>query len=1219
MKTKILSVVLACLMVLTAFPFAVFAEDAHDHAATCPGKGVDHTPENCNSATQVGDRILGYCTGWSYDLMQCNTCGDYFADNLERNADKHNWEEIEAEVPAQCKKDGTLINGKTAVEKCTACGLTQGGEVIVAKHNDKEVDRTGDCTVGGFIFYECQDCGYKHQEAITGTGAGHQWEKIPEIKTEPVCGTQDGIAVFECTVDGCDATKEVKIFAEHVEADLTHHAYVAPSCTAAGSYEYWECEVCGVCYADFAKGTELKKDENGKYIIAIPALDHTNPAVNDKGELVDFTIIKDYVEPTCDTEGSYVYTCSVCKKDITVTLEALGHQYDEANPILEQAPTCTEWGVKVWACLRESCGHHEKTELTPPSGHTKYDDATSVQVSGKAPTCTQPGYYEWQCGGCGQTLTETPAAKGHSNNGKGTVRVVVASCVQYAYTYYRCTNEYCDLPLVSSVTVDGVVYDVRVGGNDVRVIGAPVIDVKGGYDTNRSHITVEENYSVVEPATCDKEGVGVYLCQACKEHEPVVIPKLSIEAHKEANLVVDTSVGVNGVVAPTCNNGGYTVYKCKHNCGYTQNLKPTEALGHKYGAEQTTPATCINDGEVYKLCTQCDASTAGHKVVIKTLPYEAEIEYSMESVAEKHPNATKVLDYLAGDCLNKGLYKYHCPDCGEYLLVHIPGTGEGHLAPDGYKVTEPTCTVDGLAPAYVCARPECGVSVAEKVLPATGHPKADLDKAATCTAAVICSVCKLELKAQLPHDWQPVPGKAATCELTGYEAYEQCANCDAEQGYKAIPALKHKNIAIITVEIAGCENIGFTHYYCPDCKGDANGDGVFGDEKAEYIVNYRPATGHNMVVSDTLSVAPVCGVDGKEVKVCANGCGKTEEKVIPALKHTNKAGLTIVDDCLDTVVDRFCVNCKQTIGKNCQVFAEVTIDPQCDVDGYILNVCVKCQTSTIKDVILKTGHKPGTWVETLAPTYTTEGWEKLFCANTGCNELLDERAKPALPGIVYNLSADNAAVSGANYADSSLVALTITLDSVKLDVQSIMMDITYNANVVKFERIEFVTETFVAAQTYSDNGGYVTLYAQTNNAANGTPVNTTIEGEQVFAVLYFRVDNATATDAAFGVTNASTVEYVEGQLGGKTHNDDETSVAAIKIAKFMDLTGEGTINNADALALYQIITGELDVTYDARADIDKSGVVDYDDLKLLAEYMVAQTEENYKAMVDARA
>lgn len=1216
MKTKILSVLLACLMLLSVFPVAVFA-DAHSHAATCPGKGVDHTPENCGSATQVGDRVLGYCTGWSYDLMKCDTCGDYFADNLERNASEHNWEEIAKEVPAQCKEDGTLIDGKKAVEKCTACGLTRGGETIVAKHNDKEIDRTGSCTEAGYIFYKCEDCGYEHQVPVN-PGDGHAWELIPEIITEPICGTVNGVARFECTAPDCGETKDVTIFAAHVMADLKYHAPAAPTCTVAGSYEYWECEICGVCYTNVASKTELAKDSKGNYITAIPALGHTNPAVDAAGELVDFTIIKDYVAPTCEDKGSYVFVCSVCGEDVPETLKELGHQYDEGKPIVEQAPTCTEFGVKVWACLRENCGKHSDTEITKPTGHTKYDDATSNQITDTPPTCEQAGYYEWECGNCGETQTSTPAATGHSSNGKGTKRVVAASCVQYAYTYYYCTNQNCNLTLVSSLVVDSVEYDVTVGGNPVRVIGNITVNVAGGYNTDPSHITVEDNYTVVQPATCDKAGVGVYLCKACNEHKSVEIPKLSIEDHKDANLVVDTTAGVLGIVAPTCNDGGYTVYKCKHDCGYTKNLNPTNALGHKYGEEQTTPATCIADGEIYRLCEQCDATTEGHKTVVKTLTYEPEVEYSMESVAEKHPNATKVENYLDGDCLNKGLYKYYCKDCGENLLVHIPGTGKGHLTPDGYKVTEPTCTVDGLAPAYTCARPECGANVSEKHLPATGHPKADLDKAPNCIAAVICSKCSMELHAQLPHDWQPKEGQKATCKDDGYTAYEQCANCPAVQNKTVLPALNHKNLAILTVKNVGCENFGFTHYFCPDCKGDANGDLVFGDVEAEYIVDYKPAKGHAMEKSDTLSVAPQCGVGGEDVEVCANGCGKTVRTPLPALKHANVGGKEIVDDCLDTVEDRFCVNCNQTIGKTCQVFANVIIDPKCEVDGYILDVCVKCQNSTIKDVILATGHKAGAWTTTKNPTFTSEGWEKQYCANKGCNMLMNERAIPALPGVVYNLSADNAIVNGANYADSSLVAVKVSLDSIKLDVQSVMIDVVYDASVVTFEGYEFLSADFVAVQTCSDNGGLVTLYAQTNNTLDGKLQNTTIEGEQDFAVLYFRIDNKKATAATFSVANGSTVEYVEGQLGGKAHSDDETAVETIAIGQFMDLTGDKTINNQDAMALYQIITGELGLTYDARADIDKSGVVDYHDLELLAAYMTSQTEENYENMVDAR-
>ena len=42
--------------------------------------------------------------------------------------------------------------------------------------------------------------------------------------------------------------------------------------------------------------------------------------------------------------------------------------------------------------------------------------------------------------------------------------------------------------------------------------------------------------------------------------------------------------------------------------------------------------------------------------------------------------------------------------------------------------------------------------------------------------------------------------------------------------------------------------------------------------------------------------APKCGVEGKEVAVCDNGCGETDEKAIDALTHTDADGDYICDN-----------------------------------------------------------------------------------------------------------------------------------------------------------------------------------------------------------------------------------------------------------------------------------------------------------------------------------
>ena len=95
MKKRLLSILLACLMVFSLIPGTVFAEDEHNHvhvtaeepAAGCPGKDETHTKTNCPDA-EVYEVVPAKCDKWGYTIYQCPVCEAYFAaDFVEGRAD----------------------------------------------------------------------------------------------------------------------------------------------------------------------------------------------------------------------------------------------------------------------------------------------------------------------------------------------------------------------------------------------------------------------------------------------------------------------------------------------------------------------------------------------------------------------------------------------------------------------------------------------------------------------------------------------------------------------------------------------------------------------------------------------------------------------------------------------------------------------------------------------------------------------------------------------------------------------------------------------------------------------------------------------------------------------------------------------------------------------------------------------------------------------------
>ena len=95
------------------------------------------------------------------------------------------------------------------------------------------------------------------------------------------------------------------------EHTLSHVPAVEPTCTEAGSVEYWTCSDCGKNFADEGAAEEISD-------VVIPATGHT--------EAIDAA-----VEPTCTetglTEGKH---CSVCGEVLVAqeVVEATGHHYE---------------------------------------------------------------------------------------------------------------------------------------------------------------------------------------------------------------------------------------------------------------------------------------------------------------------------------------------------------------------------------------------------------------------------------------------------------------------------------------------------------------------------------------------------------------------------------------------------------------------------------------------------------------------------------------------------------------------------------------------------------------------------------------------------------------------------------------------------------------------------------------------------------------------------
>ena len=134
--------------------------------------------------------------------------------------------------------------------------------------------------------------------------------------------------------------------------DLVHFRAKAPTCTEKGWNAYETCSRC-----DHTTYAEL------------PALNHDYQAVT--------------VEPTCETDGYTVFTCSRCKDSYTADpTDQLGHQFGAWSP--------NGTGSQSADCLRQGCAHTGSTDCRKFTFRTAEGETlTFCPVCGQAENAAQ--------------------------------------------------------------------------------------------------------------------------------------------------------------------------------------------------------------------------------------------------------------------------------------------------------------------------------------------------------------------------------------------------------------------------------------------------------------------------------------------------------------------------------------------------------------------------------------------------------------------------------------------------------------------------------------------------------------------------------------------------------------------------------------------------------------------------------------------------------------
>lgn len=228
------------------------------------------------------------------------------------------------------------------------------------KRSNCDAEETGSCS-GGYAACDslgmCETCGGSYY-------GGHAWgawkpngngthirscmNYCSEVDTAS-CTGGTATCTAKAVCEACGGEYGEKDPNNH---DLEQHAAKAPTCTEKGWNAYETCSRC-----DHTTYTEL------------PALNHDYQAVT--------------VEPTCETDGYTVFTCSRCNDRYTADrTDQLGHQFGAWSP--------NGTGSQSADCLRQGCAHTGSTDCRKFTFRTAEGETlTFCPVCGQAENAAQ--------------------------------------------------------------------------------------------------------------------------------------------------------------------------------------------------------------------------------------------------------------------------------------------------------------------------------------------------------------------------------------------------------------------------------------------------------------------------------------------------------------------------------------------------------------------------------------------------------------------------------------------------------------------------------------------------------------------------------------------------------------------------------------------------------------------------------------------------------------
>ena len=1148
------------------------------------------------------------CTLYGFWFYGCGVCGT--------PAESNGSDAGETPVPTEAVK---TAYGDEVTAEWVSNGVLRISKLPHRLQDPKPVVQAGSCIDDYIVAEDCLDCDY-YKEVPT-TAPGHTWTTVTYAQNCKfdgykfdycsVCGfvaganTADGIAIDECVEVRKGTATEAEATAANpatngkydvVPADPNNHKWdevktnvtTPATCTTMGK----AVKFCVLC-SDY-------------YNVDLPALGHNNEAYVSE------------TDPKCGVDGYYVYECSRCGEDST-QVHIKAH---------EMASTHPDYATKYYATKHVALKHTFVTKADVytadlPTNYIFVHDETDPRYVAPVATgadCTTPGYDTYKCVNPGCTETHTFSKKADGTHIYPALDHKEAGVDKYVHVTILPNCKPAD---IYKIDESGKLVPGTDGVIDLVGIDGVEYDECSLCHDKKNEVVIVFNWNVAahhrDPADPSKVA-GVYA--DTKWHNGVeYADAAAADAAADAELAGSTANGVMRV--GRCDVSEITEYYCDV-CGYTFHVVDDSMVGDHVAKAGTTvaldPAECLTAGK-----------------------YE---HYECEICNEKV--------YVNAD----GEHVVYEDD----TVLVIPALGHDFSA--GITAEDPAdCTTAGVKAYYECAR--C-------------HNKY-LTNETNNTANKIDAELVIDA---LGHKWGEKGGAVApSCGVAGVLAHHECERCDAVSldGENACaesaivdPALTHSYVHSTAVTVT-CVTPGYQYHYCKNC-GDEYVDGyvyplghVFEDKA---IVEAKCGT-------DGKAAHKFCDVCDKQFAADETNLTSTNYKSDDDLKinktgiHKNAAGDTVVDICTSTVEDRFCTGCNQTIGKSHPTDKYKTnhVDATCTEYGYDAWTCSECNGfgKTADSAIEEpTGHN-FEWIVTTPAGMYNAGVETLMCVNANCDAhttvgsivygktfeatdaikdgdtALDEngqrvalvapesstRAIPATGGIEFSYEIDNAIVSGAEYVNGGKIKLTIKYKAAGIDLSNVALRLDYNALGLTFVSGDFKCDAkdgdkavfnIENASIGGKTAGVVIVKASTTGFGEA-PANKKLEGEGIFAEIYFNINKNVDAGATIGFSVAETGNLASGVY--KIVDGEAVAVAAnfgsvdsIVTKALGDIDIDDAFTSADEVEFLNIAFGNR---YVAEADINQDGIIGSDDYALINDLLLGNiTYEEMCAAAQAK-